>query len=79
MNNSVIPFPEEPSDRASEEEARLRAAAQALLDAVAAEPVPDRLRHLAAELGRALEEQRRAQTAPKPTDDAPRSDNSPIG
>lgn len=77
MNNSVIPFPEEPEDRASEQEARLRAAAQALLDAVAAEPVPDRLRLLAEELGRALDQQR-ASEADADSPSGP-GNNSPIG
>lgn len=37
----------------------LRTAARRLIDAIAAEPVPERLRGLAIELGRALDHQRR--------------------
>jgi len=36
----------------------LRTAARRLIDAIAAEPVPERLRSLAIELGRALDRQR---------------------
>ncbi len=43
--------------------ARLRTVAQHLVDAIAAEPVPERLRALAIELGRALERQREKGTA----------------
>lgn len=53
-----------PSDDACNEPAPgddlsgLRAAAKRLIDAIAAEPVPEQLRELAVELGKALEHQR---------------------
>lgn len=55
MVNSVIPFPGQYAEASSEEEEIVRAATQDLLRAVAAQPVPDRLHALAAELGRALD------------------------
>lgn len=42
---------------------KLRATARRLLDAIAAEPVPDRLRELALELGKALDRQQGAEAA----------------
>lgn len=78
MNSSVTPLPEEhEGGSTSQQEACLRAAAQALLEAVSQEPVPDHLRSLAAELGRALDQQRAAREPAAPTDEI--SDNSPIG
>ncbi|WP_283179557.1 hypothetical protein [Gemmobacter sp. 24YEA27] len=60
MSNSVIPFPGSDPERVSEEEdpirAAIRAASQELLSAVMAQPVPDRLHALAAEVGRALDQ-----------------------
>lgn len=47
---------------------KLKATARRLLDAIAAEPVPDRLRELAIELGKALDRQRGAQ---EPDDGSP--------
>ncbi|WP_180335959.1 hypothetical protein [Pleomorphomonas diazotrophica] len=41
----------------------MRATARRLLDAIAAEPVPDRLRELALELGKALDRQQGAEAA----------------
>lgn len=52
--------PDEPTDA---DDARLRAAARLLVAAIASEPVPDRLRLLAAELGKALDCQKREKTA----------------
>ena len=68
MKTPVIPFPETPADWLAEGDEIVRAAAQDLVDAVAAEPVPERLRLLAAELGRALERRR---TAPPAAEDGP--------
>ena len=56
MSNSVIPFPGSDPERVSEEEDPIRAASQELLSAVMAQPVPDRLHALAAEVGRALDQ-----------------------
>lgn len=47
---------------------KLKATARRLLDAIAAEPVPDRLRELAIELGKALDRQQGAQ---EPDDGSP--------
>lgn len=51
------PTPEDPCEGLPVEDdvAGLRAAAKRLIDAIAAEPVPDKLRDLAVELGKALE------------------------
>lgn len=53
------PHPDDPcSDHPSEDDlSGLRAAARRLIDAIAAEPVPERLRDLALELGKALDHQ----------------------
>lgn len=40
--------------------AGLRVAARRLVDAIAAEPVPDRLRDLAVQLGKALEQHKQS-------------------
>lgn len=55
MKNPVIPFPGVRSDPASDEEEQIRAAVQELGDAAASDPIPERLRLLATELGRALD------------------------
>lgn len=54
------PNPEDPcvGHPTEDDLAGLRSAAKRLIDAIAAEPVPDRLRDLAAELGKALEHQK---------------------
>lgn len=64
MVNSVIPFPRQGAETSSEEDKFARAAAQDLLQAVTAQPVPDRLQALAAELGRALDLRRSEFSAP---------------
>ncbi|WP_092903484.1 hypothetical protein [Rhodobacter sp. 24-YEA-8] len=55
MSNSVIPFPGPDLGRASDEDDLVETAGQELLSAVMAQPVPDRLHALAAELGKALD------------------------
>lgn len=52
------PTPDEPCEDlpAEDDIAGLRVAAKRLIDAIAAEPVPDKLRDLAVELGKALEQ-----------------------
>lgn len=55
MKNPVIPFPGTRSDRPSDEDDHIHRATQDLAVSVAADPVPERLRVLAAELGQALD------------------------
>jgi hypothetical protein len=54
--SDLPPLPQTPEDRRDEDDfGQLRSAARHLMAAVTAEPVPDRLRDLAIELGNALQ------------------------
>lgn len=54
------PLTPPPLDKSADaDDQRLQAAARLLVEAIAAEPVPERLRELAMELGKALDQRQR--------------------
>lgn len=65
MVNAVIPFPVQGAQTPSEEDKLVLTTAEDLLHAVSAQPVPDRLNALAAELGRALDRRHDELSAPE--------------
>ena len=62
--SDLPPLPKTPEDRRDEDDfGQLRSAARHLMEAITAEPVPDRLRDLANELGNALQRYQDSQIA----------------
>ena len=72
--SDLPPLPKMPEDRRDEDDfGQLRSAARHLMEAITAEPVPDRLRDLATELGNALQryQQNRVAKGGTPPSSAP--------
>lgn len=70
MGGSVIPFPGRDPETPSDEDEALTLAAKELAAQIAAEPVPERLVFLAAELARALEAKQQDSSAEESDPDA---------
>ncbi|MBL4918900.1 hypothetical protein [Szabonella alba] len=68
MNRRAIPFPGQPPAQPPYEEEPLSHEAKELAEQIAAEPVPERLRMMAAELGRALDARQKDSDRDMPSD-----------